>query len=179
MRLSTPRLLLRAWTATDLPALSALNADPEVNVWLGGEGVAHRSAEALETMQSRLELQGWGVLAVCSLGGELLGLAGLQPLSPVLPVAPGVEAVWRLKRAAWGRGYVREAMQAILTGLPSTSVQGELLALVAKPNLRSAATALSLGFRYDPTADFLHPALDPDHPLRLHGVYRRPLQAPG
>ncbi len=173
MRLSTARLRLRSWTADDLPALTAIHADPQVNGWLGGESLASHTAEALQTMGERLAASGWGVLAVCDEGGELLGLAGLQPVRPALPVAPAVEAVWRLRRSAWGRGYVVEAMQAILAALPAHAGLGEIVALVAKPNLRSARTAETLGFRYDPDADFLHPALKADHPLRPHGVYRR------
>ena len=178
MKLSTSRLRLRSWTAQDLPALTALNADPEVNAWLGGAGLASHSAETLQAMRERLDANGWGVLAVCDLGGDLLGLAGLQPVRPTLPVAPAVEAVWRLRPSAWGQGYVVEAMQAILDSLPPDSALDEIVALIAKPNLRSARTAQALRFQWDPTADFLHPALDADHPLRLHGVYRRPIRRP-
>ena len=173
VRLSTSRLVLRPWTGGDLTALTAINADPQVNAWLGGETLAARSADALQTMQDRLDANGWGVLAVCGAEGELLGLAGLQPLAPPLPIAPGVEAVWRLRRSAWGYGYAREAMQAILTSPAVEARLEEIVALVAKPNLKSVATAQGLGFRHDPTADFLHPALAADHPLRPHRVYRK------
>ncbi len=172
MRLSTSRLLLRPWTEQDLPALTDLNADPQVNRWLGGESLADHSAEALQTMRERLAANGWGVLAVCAPSGELLGLAGLQPVRSTLPVAPAVEAVWRLRRSAWGCGYVVEAMEAILATAPADAALEQIVALVAQPNLRSAKTAEALGFRYDPGADFLHPALVPDHPLRPHRVYR-------
>ena len=173
MRIPTARLLLRSWQPEDLPALTAINADPQVNTWLGGPDLVHHSAEALQTMRERLDANGWGVFAVCNANGELLGLAGLQPVRSDLPIAPAVEAVWRLRPSAWGQGYVVEAIQAILAALPREAGVDEVVALIAKPNLRSARTAQALGFRYDPAADFLHPALDPDHPLRPHGVYRR------
>ena len=176
MRVSTPRLFLRPFAANDLAALTAINADPQVNTWLGGEALAARSAQALQTMQARLDACGWGVLAVCEGEGDLVGLAGLQPVAPGLPVRPCVEAVWRLRRSAWGRGYAQEAMQAILAALPADSGLDEVVALVARPNLRSARTAQALGFRHDPAAGFLHPALDKDHPLRPHEVYRRAAQ---
>ncbi len=173
VRLSTARLRLRPLALDDLAAITAINADPQVNAWLGGESLASHSGAALKTMRERLAANGWGILAVCDFDGDLLGLAGLQPVRPTLPAAPAVEAVWRLKRAAWGRGYVVEAMQAILAALPADAGLNEILALVAKPNLRSARTAETLDFRYDPAADFLHPTLDAGHPLRLHGVYRK------
>ena len=176
MKLSTARLRLRPWTADDLPALTALNADPLVNEWLGGESLSSHTAEALQTLRERLAANGWGVLAVCDAGGGLLGLTGLQPVRADLPVAPAVEAVWRLRRSAWGRGYVVEAMQAILAALPVEAGLDEIVALVAEANLRSARTAQALGFRYDPGADFLHPALGVDHPLRPHQVYRKAIR---
>ena len=173
MRIPTARLILRSWRPEDLAALTAINADPQVNTWLGGPDLALHSAEALQTLRERLDANGWGVLAVCEPDGEPLGLAGLQPVRPTLPVAPAVEAVWRLRRSAWGRGYAVEAIQSILAALPPDAGVDEVVALVAKPNLRSARTAHALGFRYDPAGDFLHPALEPDHRLRPHGLYRR------
>ena len=172
MKISTPRLLLRSWTPGDLDALTEINADPQVNAWLGGDMVARHSANALQTICERLDANGWGVLALCDPQGSLLGLAGLQPVRPALPVAPAVEAVWRLRRSAWGRGYVVEAMWAILAALPQ-GAPTDIVALIARPNLRSARTAQALGFRHDPEANFLHPALDDPHPLRPHDVYRR------
>ncbi|SHO64128.1 Protein N-acetyltransferase, RimJ/RimL family [Pseudoxanthobacter soli DSM 19599] len=193
MIIETPRLRLRPWTAGDIDRLAALNAEPEVNAWLGGPGLSRHDAAVLARITGHFDENGWGIWLVESRqfergqveGGQVesrqfetgdgafLGLAGLQPVRPTLPLAPATEAVWRLRRAAWGRGYVVEAMTAILTAAVAAGAPADLVALVARPNLRSAATAGRLGFRHDPAADFLHPDLAADHPLRPHRVFRR------
>ena len=172
MQIETDRLRLRAWAADDLHALTRLNADPEVNCWLGGPVIAERSAEALNRMRAHVQAAGWGVAAVCDKAGVLLGLAGFQPVHPRLPVAPAVEAVWRLQRSAWGQGYIAEAMAALLAHAAPPD-RSAIVCLVAQCNLRSAATAIRLGFTPDPTADFDHPLLDQDDPLRAHRVFTR------
>lgn len=203
MIIETPRLRLRPWTAADIGRLAALNAEPEVNAWLGGPDLSRHDAAVLARITSHFDENGWGIWLVESRqveGGQVeggqfeggqfegvqvenwqaetgdsafLGLAGLQPVRPTLPLAPATEAVWRLRRAAWGRGYVVEAMTAILPAAVAAGAPADLVALVARPNLRSAATAGRLGFRHDPAADFLHPDLAADHPLRAHRVFRR------
>lgn len=198
MIIETPRLRLRPWTAGDIDRLAALNAEPEVNTWLGGPGLSRHDAAVLARITAHFDENGWGIWLVESRqveggqaeggqddggqdeGGQaetgegaFLGLAGLQPVRPTLPLAPSIEAVWRLRRAAWGRGYVVEAMTAILPAALAAGAPADLVALVAWPNLRSAATAGRLGFRHDPAADFLHPDLAADHPLRAHRVFRR------
>ena len=172
MELRTTRLRLRPWRDDDLASLTAMNAEPEVNTWLGGPGLAERSGDALRLMQARLQQQGWGILRVEDLAGTFLGLAGLQPLRPSLPIAPAIEAVWRFRRAAWGHGYACEAMTALLPAARQCGAPEDIVALIAVPNLRSAKTAERIGFRHDPSLDFLHPALDEHHPLRPHRVFR-------
>ena len=172
MQIETDRLRLRAWAADDLHALTRLNADPEVNRWLGGPAIADRSAEALNRMRTHVRGAGWGVAAVCDKAGALLGLAGFQPVHSCLPAAPAVEAVWRLQRSAWGQGYIAEAMAALL-GHAAPPDSSAVVCLIARCNLRSTATAIRLGFTPDPTADFDHPLLDQDDPLRAHRVFTR------
>lgn len=187
MIIETPRLLLRPWTAGDIGHLAALNAEPEVNAWLGGPGLSRHDAAVLARITGHFDENGWGIWLVetrqqfeggqaetCE--GAFVGLAGLQPVRATLPPAPATEAVWRLCRAAWGQGYVVEAMAAILPAAAAAGAPADLVALVARPNLRSAATAGRLGFRHDPAADFLHPDLAEDHPLRPHRLFRRPAQ---
>jgi len=181
MDLRTARLRLRAWTDADLPSLRAMHAEPEVQAWLGGPGILESSAATLALMRERLAAQGWGVLCVEDGSGRFLGLAGLQPVRPSLPFAPATEGVWRLRRSAWGHGYASEAMRAILRAAPEEGAPREVMAIVAVPNWRSAATAQRIGFHRVPGLDFLHPDLDEHDPLRPHRVYRwiAPPREPG
>jgi RimJ/RimL family protein N-acetyltransferase len=173
MQLRTPRLALRAWRDDDLASLVSMNADPDVNVWLGGPAIAQRSEAAFKLMRERIAMHGWGVLVVEDHAGTFLGMCGLQPVRASLPIAPATEIIWRFRREAWGHGYASEAAVAVLEASSQQGAPGEIVALVAWPDRRSASTAQRIGFRHDPARDFLHPDLDINHPLRAHRVFAR------
>ena len=178
MQLDTQRLVLRPWRLQhpgDIENLSALNSEPEVNRWLGGPSSPVRSAEALRLMQERFGARGWGVLRVEDKAGNFLGLAGLQPVRASVPFAPATEAVWRLRHAAWGHGYVVEAMTAIMAAAQKAGAPSDIVAIVATANLRSRRTAERLGFKHNPARDFLHPDLEDGHLLEPHRVFERAL----
>jgi RimJ/RimL family protein N-acetyltransferase len=46
------------------------------------------------------------------------------------------------------------------------------VAFTAMTNVRSQAVMVRLGMVHDPTADFDHPSLAPQSPLRRHVLYR-------
>ncbi|CAG4886118.1 GNAT family N-acetyltransferase [Paraburkholderia saeva] len=173
MQLRTARLALRAWRDDDLTSLVSMNADPEVNVWLGGPALVRNSEAAFNLMRERLAAHGWGVLVVEDQAGTFLGICGLQPVRASLPIAPATEIIWRFRREAWGHGYASEAAIAVLDASSQHGVPEEIVALVAWPNQRSASTAQRIGFRHDPSRDFLYPDLDANHPLRAHRVFAR------
>lgn len=47
-----------------------------------------------------------------------------------------------------------------------------LVAFTVPQNQRSRAVMERIGMRYDECDDFLHPGLEPGHPLRKHVLYR-------
>jgi RimJ/RimL family protein N-acetyltransferase len=174
MNLETARLKLRPWRSDDFAKLFALNSEPEVSAWLAGPSLADRSADALALMQNRYQEYGWGVLLVEDLRGCFLGLAGLQPVQSHVPIPPSTEIVWRFRSAAWGKGYASEAATAILENASRYGAPGDVVAIVAAPNTRSARTAVKVGMHRFPILDFLHPALQDDHPLKPHHVFVLP-----
>ncbi len=174
MDINSQRLSLRPWHADDLPSLIAMNRDPAVNLPLGGLSLVENSASSLENYQRHFAHYGWGVFHLTDRNGSFVGLAGLQPARATLPYAPATEAVWRLRPEYWGQGLASEALKTILDALPATSEITEVLAVVAMPNLRSAATARRLGFRHDPERDFIYPDTSLDPALRPHRVFVLP-----
>ncbi len=174
--ISPPHPLLRAWRAEDLEALADMHADPDVSYWLGG-GFDRARMEHLHAMlKLELESQGWGVWAVCDRDGAFAGAAGLRTIHPDLPFA-GVEALWRLKRSAWGKGLVSEVMPPVLaSGFEALGLH-EVLAFTAASNARSQSVMARLGFARAPELDFDNPKLAEGHPLKPHVVYR--LKRPG
>jgi RimJ/RimL family protein N-acetyltransferase len=115
--LKTARLALRQFAQTDLEALAALDADPEVMRYLNGG-----RAEPFETIRDKVlpHFLAWhsrdenrGFWAAESLAtGEFLGWFHFRP--PHEPDVPGVELGYRLRQTAWGQGFATEGARAII-----------------------------------------------------------------
>jgi RimJ/RimL family protein N-acetyltransferase len=114
VRLSTPRLLLRPFTAADEPAIHVVYSDPEVMRYVGHG--AHRTqadtTRALRGYADALATRGYGFVAVVErASGAVIGDAGLHPLSGR---GPDVELGYTLARVVWGRGYATELGRALV-----------------------------------------------------------------
>ena len=115
--LTTSRLLLRRWREDDLPAMAAINADPEVMRWIGDGTPIDDGATAAATARAEQhwETHGFGLFAVeIRATGELAGFTGLNTPYSLPEVLPAVEIGWRLARQHWGRGIATEAARAAL-----------------------------------------------------------------
>jgi ribosomal-protein-alanine N-acetyltransferase len=109
--IETPRLLLRSWSYTDLPAAAEVYGDPEVMRFIGAG--APLSLEAMAAMIDRWSrheaAHGFTLWALVERAtGELLGDCGLIHLDG----GPEIEVGYRLRRDRWGLGYATEAARA-------------------------------------------------------------------
>ena len=115
--LTTSRLLLRRWREEDLPAMAAINADPEVMRWIG-DGTPiddEASAAGIARSEQHWETHGFGLFAVeIRATGQLAGFTGLNIPYFLPEVLPAVEIGWRLGRRYWGQGIATEAARAAL-----------------------------------------------------------------
>jgi RimJ/RimL family protein N-acetyltransferase len=169
--LSTTRLLLRPFAPEDLEPFAALNAHPLVVEWLG-ERTRTESDALAEMINAEIEREGWGFWAVEVVGtAPLIGMAGLHRVNPSFPFAPAVEIGWRLHPAYWGHGYATEAAAAARDHGFAGGLE-EIVAFTAAGNVRSQAVMGRIGMERDLAADFDHPALAVDSPLRPHVLYR-------
>jgi RimJ/RimL family protein N-acetyltransferase len=169
--LSTARLLLRPFGPADLAPFAALNAHPLVVEWLG-ERTRAQSDALTEMINAEIEREGWGFWAVEVVGGEpFIGMVGLHRVASIYPFAPAVEIGWRLHPAHWGHGYATEAAEASRDHGFAGGLH-EIVAFTAAGNMRSQAVMRHIGMVRDPAADFDHPALPEDSPLRPHVLYR-------
>lgn len=108
----TGRLILRPVAAADLPALTALKADPRVfAVMLGGVRSPVQAAEELAR-----DIRAWGANGVgmwsvrTQREGRFLGITGLEPRAD----GRGIALRFALAVAAQGSGYAAEAAGAAL-----------------------------------------------------------------
>jgi len=148
-----------------------MNADPQVREHFPGVLGRAESDASVAGFQQDLQRRGWGWWAVeVRATGEFIGFAGLDPVEDEMPV-DGVEAGWRLARAAWGHGYASEAGRAVLEfGFESLGLT-EIVAITTATNLRSQAVMRRLGMTHDPADDFEDPTVPPG-PLRPSVVFR-------
>ena len=145
--LYTPRLQLREITPADVPALLPVFADAEAMRWFGTDPVADEAhmAQIVALWQGWRQLPNpgtrWGIAR--REGGPRLGTCGLFAWN----------RGWRrctvgyeLSRAAWGCGYMREALQAVLAWGFADMGLHRVDACIHPENAASLKLARQLGF---------------------------------
>ncbi|NQD38234.1 GNAT family N-acetyltransferase [Permianibacter sp. IMCC34836] len=171
--LKTTRLLLRQWRPEDAKPFAELNADPEVMQHFPARLTAAESDAMLTRCQQHIEVHGWGLWAVEQIdGGDFIGFVGLSRPRFQAAFTPCVEVGWRLRRSAWGHGFASEAATACLHFGFDTLQLDEIVSFTAASNTRSQCVMQRLGMRHNPADNFLHPLLDPQHPITPHVLYR-------
>jgi RimJ/RimL family protein N-acetyltransferase len=146
--LETERLVLRRPKDGDLEGFALLCADPEVMRYIGtgrplDRGTAERSFAIIQAHWGR---HGAGLRSAISRDdGEYLGFVGLAVV-PGRSVAGGeTEIGWRLRRAAWGKGYATEGAQAVRDQAFGELGITALVSLIQPGNQASARVAEKLG----------------------------------
>ena len=144
---TTPRLILRAFRAADLPLYQALGDDPLVMQYLGGLWSHERTeAAALGANQSLVE-QGYGMLAVERRDdARFLGIGGLS-VEHWYP--EDLQVGWRFFPQFWGQGYASEAATAWLEHGFGPLGRDRIISMADVPNLRSIAVMRRLGMSFD------------------------------
>lgn len=169
----TPRLVLRPWRETDLPAYAALNADAEVRRWFNGTLTREESNIQATKLQEHIAAHGFGFWAVeVPSVAPFVGFVGLQHVTFPAPFTPTVEVGWRLARAHWGNGYATEAAQAALAHGFGPLALPEIVAFAVVGNLASIRVMERICMRRNPADDFDYPGMSEGDPLRRHVLYR-------
>jgi RimJ/RimL family protein N-acetyltransferase len=146
----TARLHMLPWTAEHTPALTAINAQPEVTrfLGLGAPMTAAESRAQSQRFAEHWDTYGFGLWALVEKdSGATVGFTGLSHPVTFTELAGEVEVGWRLDRAAWGRGYATEAgREALRAGLEELGLP-ELISIIHPANAASLAVARRLGLR--------------------------------
>lgn len=170
-------ILLRRWRRADDAPFAALNADPEVMRHF--PDVKGRSESLMEAraLDRRFEADGFGPWAVVE-NGHFLGFVGAMRLMRPMPFPSGerpgdlVEIGWRLARSGWGRGLATRAARLALADLFGRCGIRAVVAFTARDNRASRRVMERLGMTHDGHAEFDHPAVPADSPVRVHVLYR-------
>ncbi|HTK85592.1 MAG TPA: GNAT family N-acetyltransferase [Patescibacteria group bacterium] len=143
-RLETARLILRMVRPADIPALEAMNADPEVMAMSGAGGTLDR-AETFKhccTTLGHWQLKGYGMYVLEEKQtGDFCGSVGLHWRADM----QCVELSWILPRAKWSHGYATEAARAVRDHAFAKMDFTELYHFIDPENPRSLRVAEKLG----------------------------------
>ncbi|WP_237153985.1 GNAT family N-acetyltransferase [Oryzibacter oryziterrae] len=153
----TDRLVLRAITRADFPALSAIWGDTEAVRFISGKPAnEHESWMRLLRYGGLWPLLGfgyWGVEEKAT--GAYIGEMGLADFHRPyeLPVSGVPEAGWILAPQAQGKGYAREALGACLAWADANLMDDRTIAIITPENTASIRLAEQCGYRRDGDVD--------------------------
>jgi len=145
-RLETLRLVLRAFSPSDVEPYARMMADPEVCRFLG-DGKPLDRADAwrqLTQIIGHWELRGFGLWAVEERETrQLVGRIGCYEPEGW----PGFEIGYALAREACGRGFAREGVAAALAYARRELGRDDIISLIRPANRASIAVAEHFGAR--------------------------------
>ncbi|MCK6537628.1 MAG: GNAT family N-acetyltransferase [Polyangiaceae bacterium] len=176
--LTTGRLTLRPWRDADAEPFAAMNADPRVMQHYPSVLTREQSDALLDRLRGHFDDVGFGMWAVETSAGPLMGFVGLNVPKFEAAFTPCVELGWRLAPEHWGHGYAREGARAALGFAFDELGLHQVLAWTVPANTRSERVMQALGMRRAPEDDFDHPNLPDGHSLRRHILYRLPRPEP-
>lgn len=145
--IETPRLLIRALSSADIPALIALWTDPEVTRHMGGPRDVTRLQQVYDEElhvadPPRYTL--WPVVERAT--GKVVGECGL--LEKDVEGRREVELVYVFTGDVWGQGYATEAAAAVRDAAVRAGI-ARLIALIEPGNPASARVARKVGMRLE------------------------------
>ena len=145
--LTTDRLLLRQRNLDDVPAILAMNTDPEVMRFVG-DGRMPDPVELEKRTRERVGTDfgvGLGYWSVFphERPDDYLGYVVLSPV----PESVDIEISYGIRRDAWGHGFATEAARAGLDFAFRARVLPEVVAVVHPDNISSQRVAKKLGFK--------------------------------
>ena len=169
--IETPRLRIRQWRDSDLPAFAAINADPQVMRYFPACLSTAQSTQAATRYRTMIEQKGFGLWATERIQQQdFIGFIGIQPLNDALPCAPGIEIGWRLASQVWRQGYATEGAVAVRNYAFEQLGIEELVSITAAINMPSRGVMEKIGMS-NSGEDFMHPLVD-DARLAPHVKYR-------
>ena len=176
--LTTDRLILRTWVASDIPLMAAISSDPLVMEHFPALQDIAATQMLIDRVNEQYKKFGYGVCAVETKDThEFIGFVGLSHPPFEIPNfqpkgLPIVEIGWRLSSTHWGKGYATEAAKAILHyGFKELKLE-EIISFTVAANTKSRRAMEKIGLHHSEADDFDHPKIAKNSPLRRHVLYR-------
>ena len=155
---TSSRLGFRNWKASDLGPFAAMNADTEVMKYFPGLLTKEESEANVERFKQQLQDIGYTYYAVDELeSGEFIGFIGLSWKDFESSFTPSTDIGWRLKPAAWGKGYATEGAKRCLEYAFQVLNLEKVIAICPAVNTPSEHVMQKIGMRLKGRFD--HPFL--------------------
>ena len=169
--IQTNRLGLRNWRPSDFEPFAEMNADPEVMRFFPRTYNKEESIAGAQRFMANFEKFGYTYFAVDTLAdGQFIGFIGLLYQTYESHFTPCTDIGWRLRKAAWGKGYATEGAKACLQfGFEEIGL-AKIYAVATMLNLPSINVMKKIGMKKDSTFD--HPKIEVDSPLRRCYLYK-------
>ena len=155
---NSDRLGFRKWTLNDLDAFADLNADKEVMEHFPKSLTKEETKAYIFRLQKHYETHGHNYYATeIKETGEFIGFIGLAYQDFDTDFTPNIDIGWRLKKAAWGKGYATEGAKKCLDiGFNQLNLS-KIIATCTKNNVNSEKVMQKIGMQK--VKEFQHPKL--------------------
>ena len=171
--LLTRRLRLSDFSASNLPDLARMNADPEVMRYFPQKLNPEESVALLQRITEHQRINGYSLFALhLKESDAFVGWCGLMKVPFFAHFTPAVEIGWRLNKIFWGKGLAPEAAKSVLRiGFLELGLS-EIVSFTVELNQPSIRVMQKIGMQSEPKDSFDHPKLPTNHPLQRHILYR-------
>ncbi len=169
--ITSKRLGLRNWSPSDIAPFIEMGKDEVVMQHFPKLLSEEESKDFIKRLQLHFEKHGYCYFAVDLLEtSEFIGFTGLVNQTWESEYTPAVDIGWRLKRAAWGKGYATEAAKACLNAAFTKFGLEEVVAFATDTNFASENVMKKIGMKFIGTVQ--HPSIVDDNRFKHCVVYR-------
>lgn len=174
----TERLGIRNWRESDFPEFAKMGKDEKVMQYFPSLLSEKQTMDLMERMRNKLEEKGYGYLPVEILDNqEFIGMIGMSDQKYDIKLEQSGEVLsefvdigWRLKTAAWGKGYATEGARAWMDyGFEKMKFE-TIYSVAPVINVPSQNVMEKLGF--EKIGAFNHPKIQPAHPTRKCALFK-------
>ncbi|BDD03930.1 GNAT family N-acetyltransferase [Aureibacter tunicatorum] len=155
---TSDRLGFRDWTASDIPKMAEINADPKVMEHFPSIPNYRQTEEFIQRMKQMYAEKGFCYFAVDKLdNNEFIGFIGICEQTFESEFTPCIDIGWRLSQSEWGKGYATEGAKRCLDYAFNELGLERILSICPTVNDKSERVMIKLEMQK--IATFNHPLL--------------------
>jgi len=155
---TSERLGFRNWVADNIPAMAALNADPDVMEFFPSTQTMEQTVSFVERMQKLFAERGYCYFPAFRLrDDQFIGFIGIGYQEFEASFTPWTDNGWRLAKAYWGMGYATEGAKRCLHYAFEDLGLQNIKSIASVVNVKSTKVMEKIGMQQE--LFFQHPKL--------------------